>query len=257
MKKIGITGYRGRLGSYLTSHFPFYVPLDCDVTLPERVKECMRSERLDGVLHLAAKSDVDWCEKVENSKEVSLTNLRGTFNVCVAAENMDIPVTLLSSDHVFSGKWGRYKETDIPNPINQYGRSKLAAESLRTSFGNLRIIRTSYFYDADRILSKGSGSYPTFIVRTFLHINRFGHLLNEYFSAQSVPPILHLSGSRACSWYTFMTFINEKMDLGWNISPRRREEPGHAPRPRSLALDTSLSRKLGFSSFSYLDGLPL
>lgn len=254
MRKIGVTGYKGRLGSYLVSHFSHFVPLDCDVTRLADVKGCVRS--VSAVLHLAAKSDVDWCEDPKNAKDVSSINLGGTFNVATACDEIGIPVTLMSSDHVFDGKWGKYKETSRPSPVNQYGRSKMAAEALREAFGNLRIIRTSYFFDVDRILSQGSGTYPTFISRSFLHIHHLVLLIDHYFSLFSVPPILHLSGSKVCSWFDFMKTVNQKMELGWDIEPRWKDDKNIlAPRPSKAGLNVSLSKKIGFPQYSYMDGI--
>lgn len=259
MKTIGVTGHRGRLGSYLTSQFQQFVPLDCNVTLPERVKECMRSVRPDAVLHLASKSNVDWCEKMENANEVSRTNLRGTFNVCSAADSMDVPVVLMSSDHVFSGKWGRYKETDGLFPVNQYGRSKMSAEALQSAFGNLNVVRTSYFFDRERLKSQESEHYPTFIKRTFIHIHHLSSLLIQYLAfVEEMPKILHLSGSKMASWYDLMKKANKELGWGKKISPRWFDsESPLAPRPRKGGLNTSLSKKLGFPQYSYLDGIEL
>lgn len=250
-QRVGVTGYKGRLGSYLISHFPNFVPLDCDVTRLDSVKDCLASVHPDTVLHLAAKSDVDWCEEIQNEKTLSNVNIRGTFHVCVAAEEKDMEVILLSSDHVFSGNWGKYKENSKPDPINQYGRSKLAAESWNRAFDNLKIIRTSYFFDRERLFSNIQQDYPTFISRSFIHIQHLSELLIYYFTyIGKTPKILHLSGSKICSWYELM----DRATLG-KVYPRRIEEKEFAARPKRGGLDISLSQKLGFPSYSYLDGM--
>lgn len=256
MRTIGVTGYKGRLGSYLTSYFSQFFPLDCDVTKLDDVKACLRGSAVDAVLHLAAKSDVDWCEVRENSASVSSINLGGTFNVLAAADELGMPVTLMSSDHVFSGGLGKYREGDKRNPVNQYGRSKMAAEALQEAFSNLHIIRTSYFFDIDRILSQGSGAYPAFISRSFIHIHHLALLIEHYFSMMSTPRILHLSGSKVCSWYDFMKVANKELELGWDIEPRWKDDGRIlAPRPKKGGLNVSLSEAIKFPQFSYLDGI--
>lgn len=256
MKTVGITGSNGRLGSYLISHSSRFVPLVCDVTRLEDVKDCVRS--VSAVLHLAAKSNVDWCEDPNNARDVSSVNLGGTFNIAAACDGAGIPVTLLSSDHVFPGTRGRYKETDRKLPVNQYGRSKMAAEAVQEAFANMRIVRTSYFFDIDRVLSQGSGAYPTFISRSFIHIHHLFLLLEHYFDLMSVPSVLHLSGSKTCSWYDFMKAANKELELGWDIEPRWKDDgASRAPRPKKGGLNVSLSKKIGFPQFSYLDGIRL
>jgi len=257
MKTVGVTGYKGRLGNYLVSHFSRFMPLDCDVTDLAGVRDCLRAAPPSAVLHLAAKSNVDWCENPNNAEEVSLVNLRGTFNVAAAASELNIPAVLMSSDHVFNGKWGNYRESHNPSlPVNQYGRSKLAAEALVEVFDNLRIIRTSYFFDLDRILSQGSGAYPTFLRRSFIHVHHLASLVDRYFSLEDLPLVLHLAGSRTCSWFRFMDVANRQLELGWDIEPRRREDINIlAPRPRRAGLNVSLSKRMGFPQYSYLDGI--
>jgi dTDP-4-dehydrorhamnose reductase len=143
MKIIGITGAGGRVGRYLLSHYSNFVDLGCDVTQLDDVGDSLQKFRPDVILHLAAKSDVDWCQDVRNEKTLFTVNVRGTFNVSVAAEKVRVPVVLLSTDHVFSGSRGRYRENDQPFPVNQYGASKYSAEALQNDLSNFKIIRSS------------------------------------------------------------------------------------------------------------------
>ena len=235
----------------------YFVGLDCDVTKPEEVENCIRGAHIDAVLHLAAKSDVDWCQKPEHEKTVSNVNLRGTFNVCAAAEKFRLDVLLLSTDHVFSGTRGRYSEKDKPYPINQYGLSKFAAEGLQKAFDNLKIVRTSYLFDSIRLSQLGEGEYPTFIVRSFMYLPHFADNLCLYLeNIREMPSILHLSGANCISWYEFMSDL---LDSPSNIvvRPRRYElERGEmAPRPKRGGLNIERSRILGFPQWSYGQGI--
>lgn len=265
---IGITGHQGMVGTYLLNKYPNYIPLTCDVTKPDEVENCIRNYRLDGVLHLAAKSDVEFCEKSENSRLVSDVNLRGSFNVCRAAVVCgNIPVLLLSSDHIFSGdgNWFGYRENSKPSPKNVYGLSKLAAESLQKTFSNLKIVRTSYLFDTSRLTSKleklWNGTpqlYPTFIHRSFLYLPYFAESLSHYFRhVKLMPKILHISSSDTVSWYQFMKDAAKAFGVEYRgvIVPRKTELLNVAPRPYWGGLNVSLSKKLGFSQYSHLDGL--
>ena len=251
MRKIyGVTGYKGYVGSYILSHYDNFVGLDCDVTNPTDVENCIGDSGVNAVLHLAAKSDVEWCEKPENEKTLINVNLRGTFNVCLAAEKERIGVLLLSSDHVFGGNRGSYRETDKPSPRNQYGLSKLSAEGLQEVFDNLKIVRTSYLFDFNRLAPYGSGEYPTFIYRTFMYLPHFVESLVRYLdNMETMPRLLHISGTVLASWYQFMSDW-----LGLGVMPRTKDIGG-VPRPMRGGLDVSMSKRLGFPQYSYQDGL--
>lgn len=264
MRTIGISGHRGRVGSYLLKTYPNYIGLDCDVTNYQNVEDCI--SKVDLVLHLAAKSDVEWCERLENQQQVRDVNLRGTLNVCRAASKYNVGVVLLSSDHVFGGSWGKYRENDKPNPKNFYGFSKFAAESLRTVCDNLKIVRTSYLFDRERLYSKVAALwtgtpdlYPTFIIRTFLYLPHFAENLHKYLSEyDTMPRMLHLSGSKNVSWYDFMITLAKKAvlsDYKRLIVPKVQESSELAPRPYNGGLHTGLSKKLKFKQYSYLDGI--
>lgn len=254
--KVGVTGARGRLGRFLCSHFENYIPLECDVTQPTQIENCLRDVKPDVVLHLAAKSDVDWCERLENRATVSQVNLRGTYNVCRAVG--DVKVILLSSDHVFNGQRGRYTEKDRPSPVNHYGFSKYSAEALQSAFSNLKVIRTSYLFNAERLAPHGSGWYPDFISRSFLYIPHFVDSLNMYIERiQDMPSRLNLSGSETASWYDFMRYLSIKAG-GIKVYRRSYEldfSGRMAPRPKKAGLNVSLSKKLGFPQYSYKDGI--
>lgn len=253
------------LGTYLLNNYSNYMPLTCDVTKPDEVENCIRNYELDAVLHLAAKSDIEFCEKLENSKLVSDVNLRGTFNVCHAAELCGLPVLFLSSDHIFSGDWGRYKEKSKPKPKNFYGTSKLAAESLQKVFSNLKIVRTSYLFSAKRLSPKledlWNGTpqlFPKFIYRSFMYLHHFAEDLKIYFSDfERMPKILHLSSSNTVSWFQFIKDVATGfgIDSRGLILPRTVENMNLAPRPYWAGLNTSLSKKLGFPQYTHLDGI--
>lgn len=258
MRTYGITGFRGRLGSYLLSHYDNFVALDCDVTKPDEVENCITKANIDLVLHLAAKSDVDFCERPENQKLVSDVNLRGTFNVCLASEKVRADVLLLSSDHVFRGKWGRYKEKDKPDPVNFYGMSKMAAEGLQQVFDNLRIVRTSYFFDRKRLSQYVAGEYPTFISRSFMYLPHLAESIVYYLSRiEQMPKILHVSGYHCVSWYEFMRYWYEVNDIDPKLiqSRNRSLDNEFAPRPKKAGLNVSLSKRLRFPQYSYIEGI--
>jgi len=87
---------------------------------------CAR-HRPDAIMHLAAETSLEKCEA--NVTEAYSTNVVGTRNVAWACRDLDIPMVYISSIGVFDGlKTLPYDESDVPNPINVYGRTKWAGE---------------------------------------------------------------------------------------------------------------------------------
>ena len=97
-------------------------------------------ERPDLVLHAAAWTDVDGAENAEAL--AAAVNVRGTRNVV----ELGAPVVYYSTDYVFDGsKREPYVESDEPNPLSAYGRTKLAGErEVREGW----IVRSSWLFGA-------------------------------------------------------------------------------------------------------------
>lgn len=262
--KIGITGYSGTVGRELLE-FPNTYPILGNVKNQKEIESSILSLHPDVVIHLAAKSNVDYCELPTNEQEVRQVNVHGTFNVVSAGYKIKCPVILLSTDHIFSGMWGNYKEFSTPKPVNFYGLSKLAAEALQEAFPNMKIVRTSHlFCNNDHFANEMSGlvrgevqEYPIFMSRSFMWIRHFAIALMEYAAhVNDMPNILHISGSQTISYFTFMKSVAETFGIPSKlVMPRVKDLPGHTPRPYRAGLNVSLSSKFGIPQFDYLDGL--
>ena len=93
----------------------------------EAVRSCLRDLRPDLVLHLAAETDVDRCEKEPD--HAYATNTFGTENVAWACREQGAAMVYVSTANVFNGeKLEPYTEYDQPGSLNAYGRSKLEGE---------------------------------------------------------------------------------------------------------------------------------
>lgn len=260
--KIGITGHRGRVGRHFLS-YPNVVPLNCDILNPASIQRVLGDVKPDLIVHLAGKSNVDYCELKGNQEEVIQVNVRGTYNVAAEAERFDRGVVFVSSDHVFSGKrwFGKYKENDTPDPMNFYGMSKFAAEGFLHLFDKFKVVRTSSLFNGERIFLEVKKmeevDYPTFLKRSFLYLDHFCNLLYDYCSRfVDMPKILHLAGNDSVSYYQLMSSLCDEWKIVGEVRPRRWETKNDfAPRGHNLGLDTSLSKKLGFLQYSYLDGI--
>lgn len=80
----------------------------------------------DYLFHVGAFTDLEYCEK--HPEETYLTNTLSVKNATTIANELNIPLVFISTAGVFDGKKEFYDDWDIPNPQNQYGRSKYNAE---------------------------------------------------------------------------------------------------------------------------------
>jgi dTDP-4-dehydrorhamnose reductase len=97
----------------------------------------------------AARPDVDWCET--HPEEAFQTNVKGVRLVTAAANSVDAKLVYISSDFIFDGTSGPYKETDVANPLSAYGRQKLSAEHhIALHARDYLIVRTTVVYGWER-----------------------------------------------------------------------------------------------------------
>lgn len=115
-----------------------------DITDDKMVDSMVKALRPDVVIHTAALTDVDACERApEKARRI---NSDGTAIVAKATEQAGAHLIYVSTDYVFDGSKGNYVETDEPNPVNQYGASKyLGEENAQQNCTATTIIRTTMF----------------------------------------------------------------------------------------------------------------
>lgn len=163
--KILITGANGLLGQAVTSVFKRESDFDLcltsveetsfsgsdnqyvclDITKKEDVKTVISKYQPDVVINCAAFTDVDRCE-TERDLCWKL-NVDAVKNLIIATRPHGIKLIHISTDYIFDGKNGPYREDDTPNPISFYGKSKLAAENALFASGvNNAIIRTMVLF---------------------------------------------------------------------------------------------------------------
>jgi dTDP-4-dehydrorhamnose reductase len=119
--------------------------LSMDITSKKDVKNVVFSCEPDTIVNAAAMTNVDACEK---ERELAWKiNVGGVQNIIEAARRNDTKIIHVSTDYIFNGKSGPYGENDQPEPLNYYGKSKLASENeLRASGLDYCIARTIVLY---------------------------------------------------------------------------------------------------------------
>lgn len=98
----------------------------------------------DVIINTAALTDVDYCEL--HKEEAERVNVGGARNLAEAARTNGSRFIHLSTDSVFDGTRGHYSESDIPNPINTYSKTKLESERIVSQLSNFAIARPSVVY---------------------------------------------------------------------------------------------------------------
>jgi len=122
--------------------------LELDLRDPVAVRVCMEHLQPEVVIHCAARPSVDWCEL--NRDEARSINLFPVKFLAERCARLRAKLVFLSTDYVFDGLRGPYKETDATNPINEYGRLKLEGEeAIRRLTDNHLIVRTTNVYGFD------------------------------------------------------------------------------------------------------------
>ncbi|MDX1658050.1 MAG: dTDP-4-dehydrorhamnose reductase [Nitriliruptorales bacterium] len=166
-----VTGAGGQLGQDLVDAFDDHQVSglghdDLDVADEPAVWAAVGDLRPDVVVHAAAWTDVDGCEG--DPDRAHRVNALGSWWVARACDEVGAAMALVSTDYVFAGEGRRgrhepYREFDVLDPLNEYGRSKAAAEALvRQTLDRHYIVRTAWVNGA-----RGSN-----FVRTMLRVGR-------------------------------------------------------------------------------------
>jgi len=128
--KILVTGCSGQLGYDVVRRLKG-LKIDClgasrkdfDLTNELDTKNFIKNYKPDAVVHCAAYTAVD---KAEDERDICYrTNVLGTRYIAQACKDIDAKILYISTDYVFDGKGDKpFEITDIPNPINYYGKTK-------------------------------------------------------------------------------------------------------------------------------------
>jgi dTDP-4-dehydrorhamnose reductase len=129
-----------------------------DLSSEFSMREFVEAARAEIIIHSAAITDVDLCER--EPKLPQLLNADATCRLVDAVQGTSARLLYISTDYVFDGANGPYSETDPTNPINVYGKTKLAGEHAVLSLAErATIIRSASF------LGHGAANRITFAER--------------------------------------------------------------------------------------------
>lgn len=193
MKNLLITGASGLIGralvkhcatrfnvtgTYMTRNFdPDAIQLkQLDLSKPDEIESCIDATRPSVVIHAAGLTDLQYCQSKQ--KKTEEINYRATAQLAAFCAQRGIKLVYLSTDMVFDGEKGGYKEDDAAEPKSVYGKSKILAEkAIQEICENYVIARINLIYGhgeskkktfTDRILiANWSGKpYPVYKSQT-------------------------------------------------------------------------------------------
>ena len=152
--KILLFGKNGQIGRRLCSALlPLgeifaYGSKEVDFRDQEKLRQCIRHHNPDVVVNAVGYTAVDAAES--DSENVFAINAEAVKAIADEANEINALLVHYSTDYVFDGtKNTPYTEEDTPNPLNVYGRSKLAAdEYIQSTSSKYLILRTSWVFDS-------------------------------------------------------------------------------------------------------------
>lgn len=242
MAVILVTGSDGQLGNELKLVSKNYYGYDfiytdignLDLTDPVCVSAYIKETKPTWIINCAAYNLVD---KAETQPETAmLVNSVAVKNITEAIKDMDCRLIHVSTDYVYEGtSCTPYNESTLPNPLSEYGKSKLAGEKNALLHTSSMVIRTSWLYS----------SFGNNFVKTILKQGREKESLNVVFDQTGTPTyaadlaaaIMHIiagvirnqfafnsgiynySNEGVCSWFDFATEIINEAGINCKVFP--------------------------------------
>lgn len=263
-----ITGAAGQLGQHLCKalqnaglKYTAANRQQLDICQHGQLTAIINTLRPTIIINCAAYTAVDLAETEPALCEA--INHHAVANLAASCQQRNILLIHFSTDYVFDGtKLSRYTELDAPNPLNQYGKTKLAGEiAIRQSQCRHYIIRTSWlyseigrnFYTTMQQLSQQR--QPVKVVTDQTGTPTHAAMLAGIIVKLIQPPLIpfgtyHCAGDDIMSWYQFAQRIFKQQASDTQLLPIfSNEYPSAATRPTNSALSSKkLSTRLRYRS---------
>ncbi len=250
--RVLITGTTGLVGGTLArelqahGHEVIALPRSAlDLEQTSSIVPTLLSHHPDFIVHPAAVTQVDRCE---TEPELAYrVNWLATRHIRHAAQVLDIPLIYLSTDFVFDGHKGEYRELDPPNPLSVYGLTKLWGEREVQVHPRHYVVRVSW------VFGPGGRNFFSRIV-PLLYSQRSLRLTYNQWSAPTYAPALaralrwileheppygtyHLAGEEVTTPFDFVSEVLQRLPCECQIRRVSMTSLGRpAPRPRKTHL---------------------
>jgi dTDP-4-dehydrorhamnose reductase len=241
-----------------------------DVRDRAALQQLFEAHRFDAVVHAAGIASVDISEQHVN--ESTESNLGGTRNLVELCAATGTRMVYVSTNAVFDGESAPYGEADRVNPINAYGRIKLACERVvQEALVHAAVVRPILMYGWPHAM--GRPNPVTWVVDSLTRGERINVVDDVYENPlhniqaasavwrileREVTGIIHLAGGEPVNRYQLALAVARAFEL--DASPIRPVPssffPHIAPRPRNTTLRTTrMERELGMSPSRLEEGL--
>ena len=238
---------------------------DLDLDDPTAVSRRLAEQKPDLIIHCAALSRTAACEA--NPSLAHRLNVEASARLIEEAP--DARFVFFSSDLVFDGSRGNYSESDEPNPVTVYGRTKRAVESLLARHPNALVIRTSLNYGFSL---SGDRSFNEEMVRAWRQNRPVNAFIDEYrcpiaasvtammtwrLALSSFTGIVHLAGAeRVSRWEIAEALRSHYPFLNPTVEPMTLKGYKGPPRSPDVSLNCEkLNRWLGCRLPNFRDWL--
>jgi len=199
--------------------------------------ECFLSDiSPDFILLAAGNKNLQQCEDdITRAYALNTQPVKSIINI-VNKYQLSSRLLFFSTDYVFDGKYGNYRDTDIPNPTTNYGRTKyMAEELLLNSSINYKIIRTA------AVMGRG-GVFFDWILDTMIRGKQLSMYQNSHFSPtpmtflnevilkiiinydQISQRILHIVGEKRMNRYQFAVLVKKFLTSEITITPENNQD---------------------------------
>lgn len=263
LERILIIGSRGNLGQELVKVFDAsqnwevfaYDRPEIDITSEKSLREKIEAVEPNVVINASGYNAVDKCETDEVEYELAKKiNGYGPGVLAKICKEKNIPIVHYVSDYIFDGEKGEYTEDDKPNPISNYGRSKLLGEEeVRKNTDKYYLIRTSKLFGKPGTSEMSKRSF----FDTMIALAKDSSILkvvNEEKSCFTYTPdlaletkkmieekipfgIYHVVNEGACTWYEAALELFKLAKMEVEVIPVSSAEfPRPAKRPKSSVL---------------------
>ncbi|MFZ0183902.1 MAG: SDR family oxidoreductase [Nitrosotalea sp.] len=229
--------------------------LDLDICSIESIEKTVEKTQPDCIINCAALTNLD---QIESSPTAAYAvNSQGAKNVAIVSLKKKIKLIHISTDSVFDGKKGMYDENDLPNPINEYAKSKKIGEDfIREIYGDAIMVRTNFYgnnqegkflfnWILKNLQQKKSITGFDDVIFNPLEIENLSAMIIEL-TNKDLGGLIHLSSDEIMSKYQFAKKIAHTMQLDENLIKMGKVEEANfiAKRPLNTSLSNKKARKI-------------
>jgi len=238
----------------LGTHYNKSIPI-IDITNINSIEKVANEFRPDLIINCAALTNLEQIES--NPERAYAINAYGAKNIAAVSKQNKIKMIHVSTDSVFDGIKGMYHENDIPNPINEYAKSKkLGEDFVKETLDKHIIIRTNFYgYNSEgkflfnwilkKIKEKQQITGFLDIIFNPLEIGNLSDMIKELIH-KDFNGILHLSSNENFSKYEFINEIAKMLNLDIELITKGSIKNTNftSKRPSNTSLSNQLAKKI-------------